>query len=137
MNSETKPRPEEESLRVQLAELNNRSRWYSSELWQVPFAYLGLSGVVIAQVADKASEYLSLVFLVSAVFGVFVIWHMSRLRSSEQRAIKHLQETEKALNLSETAQAGKGWKIFQVAVVVAVVAYAAAAIYLAACRTQH
>jgi hypothetical protein len=62
---------------------------------------------------------------------------MSRLRSSEQRAIKHLQETEKALNLSETAQAGKGWKIFQVAVVVAVVAYAAAAIYLAACRTQH
>lgn len=137
MNSEHKPQPNEESLRVQLAELNNRSRWYSSELWQVPFAYLGLSGVVVAQVADKASKYLSLIFFASAVFGAFVIWHMSRLRSSEQRAIKHLQETEKALNLSETAQAGKGPKIFQYAVVVAVLAYATAAIYIAACLTQH
>jgi len=120
-------RPSKESLHVQLTELNNRSRWYSSELWQVPFAYLGLSGLVIGQVADKASRYLSLAFGASAVFGIFVIVHMHRLRGSERRAVKNLQDTERALNLEVTARARKGPKILQVAVFLAVLAYAALA----------
>lgn len=113
-----------------MTELNNRSRWYSSELWQIPFAYLGVTGVVIAQLAEKANDYLGIGFAASAAFGVFVIIHTFRIRASEQRAITHLQETEAALHLPITAQTGHGRpKIFQVAVVVTVLAYAIAAVY--------
>jgi hypothetical protein len=33
--------PTQEALREQLKELNNRSRWYSGQLWYIPFAYFG------------------------------------------------------------------------------------------------
>jgi len=84
----------------------------------------------LAQLAAKASKFLGVGFAVSAGFGFFVIIHVFRIRASEQRAIGHLQETEAALHLPPTALTGQGRpKIFQIAVVVAVLGYAAAAVY--------
>ena len=119
-----------ESLRVQLAELNKRGRWYSSELWHVPFAYLTLSGILIAQIADKWEQYVPPALIVSGVFGVFVAEHMRRLRRSEQRAIQNLIDTEKALNLPVTAQTRMGWKVFQVLVLFTVLACFVTSVYL-------
>ena len=50
---------EPNTLRQQLQVLNERSRWYSAELWQIPFAYLGLTALVIAQIAtnEKTQVY--------------------------------------------------------------------------------
>ena len=126
-NSEPLP-PESESLLCQLTELNNRSRWYSSELWQIPFAYLGVTGVVIAQLAAKAETFLGVGFATSALFGVFVLIHVFRIRASEQLAILNLQDTERALRLPVTVKTRLGHpKIFQIALVVAVAGYAIAA----------
>lgn len=36
-----------DSLRVQLEQLNERSCWYSSQLWQAPFAFFGITAIVI------------------------------------------------------------------------------------------
>jgi hypothetical protein len=110
--------------------LNNRSRWYSSELWQIPFAYLGVTGVVITQLAEKTQAYLGIGFAASAALGVFVLIHVFRIRDSEQRAITHFQETEIALYLPVTVQTRSGRpKIFEIALIVAVVGYATAALY--------
>jgi hypothetical protein len=42
-------RPTNDTLRVQLVELNNRGRQYGGQIWQVPFAYVGIVGVVLAR----------------------------------------------------------------------------------------
>jgi hypothetical protein len=123
-------KPEADSLRVQLTEMNNRGRWYSSELWQVPFAFLGVTGLIITQVADKGIVFLGVAFGASALFGVFVLIHMFRIRTSEIRAIKHLQDTEEALHLPPTAKTRGGVKIFQVAMIVATAAYTLTAVGL-------
>jgi hypothetical protein len=123
-------KPEPESLRVQLTELNNRSRWYSAELWQIPFAYLGLTGLIIVQIADKTPRHLGLAFITAAVFGVFVIIHMFKIRKHEIRAVEDLQETEAKLNLKPTAKSSSGLKVFQIAVLLAVIAFAFTGLYL-------
>jgi len=128
-NNETK-KPEKESLRVQLTELNNRSRWYSKELWQIPFAYLGLTGLIIVQIAEKNLKHLKLAFISAATFGVFVIIHMFKIRKNETRAVKHLQETEVELNLPPTAKSSSGLMIFQIAVILVIIVYAFSGIYI-------
>ena len=84
----------------------------------------------VAKLEEMAirAEYLSLSLVSSAVFGLFVILHMARIRESEQRAIRNLQETETALRLTQTTRTGTGPKIFQYTVILSVVAYAVAAI---------
>jgi hypothetical protein len=122
--------PDPESLRVQLTELNNRSRWYSAELWQIPFAYLGLTGLIIVQIADKTPRHLGIAFITAALFGVFVIIHMFKIRKHETRAVEHLIETEAALHLPPTVKSSSGLKVFQIAILLAVIAFAFTGIYL-------
>lgn len=123
-------KPETESLQVQLTELNNRSRWYSAELWQIPFAYLGLTGLIIVQIANKKPEFLGYTLISAAVFGIFVIIHMCKIRKNEIRAVKHLQKTEAELYLSPTTKLGSGLKIFQITIILAVFVYAIFGLYL-------
>jgi len=42
-------------LRVQLTQLNELSRWYSSQLWQIPFAFLTLAAGILGIVIDKGA----------------------------------------------------------------------------------
>jgi len=122
--------PEMDSLRCQLTELNARSRWYSTEIWQIPFAYVGVTGLFIAQVASRGESYLGIAFAVSAGFGVFVVVHVFQIRHREQRAIQFLQSTEKALGLPVTVVSHPGrLKVFQIALVTTVAAYAVAAFF--------
>ncbi len=93
----------DESLIVQLAELNSRSRWYSSQLWQVPFAYLGISGFVIAGLPDNKS-ILALGLIAIGLFGICVLIHMHGMKDGERRAVQHLQKIEMELKLEPTAE---------------------------------
>ncbi|MBU4480558.1 hypothetical protein KKG48_03925 [Patescibacteria group bacterium] len=96
-------KPKVESLIAQLAELNSRSRWYSSQLWQVPFAYLGIAGVVLARLADKNSIF-GLGLIATGLFGIFVSIHMYGMQNGERRAVRNLQKIEKELKLEPTAE---------------------------------
>ena len=91
----------DESLIAQLAELNSRSRWYSSQLWQVPFAYLGITGVVIAGLVDKNS-ILVLGLIATGLFGICVLVHMYGMKDGERRAVQNLQKIERELKLEPT-----------------------------------
>ena len=50
--------PDPESLRAQLTELNIRSRTYTTQIWQVPFAYLGILSIAVVQAAGKLPSLL-------------------------------------------------------------------------------
>lgn len=92
------------SLRVQLTELNNRSRWYSSQLWQLPFAYLGVTGLLFGGVAGGGLFEWLILCLVVFLSGPFVIEHMANIADGERRAVKNLIAVEEKLGLPNTAQ---------------------------------
>ena len=108
-----------------LIELNNRTRWYSTEIWHVAFAFIGITAIAIGQVIDKKPDYLAYVFAASAVLGLFVVWHMTRLRRSEQRNIHNLARIEEELGLPKPNQAKTNPlpKPFQSAIILVVIFY--------------
>ena len=93
-----------ESWRIQLTELNNRSRWYSSQLWQLPFTYLAVTAIAIANLECQNRYIVGLSFLAAFVLGVFVSWHMKGILDGEKRAVEGLVEVEKKLALPLTAK---------------------------------
>ena len=45
-----------ETLRTQLEILNARSRWYASQMWHMPFAYFGITGVAVGMAGSSALD---------------------------------------------------------------------------------
>lgn len=128
-----KAEPEHDSLLAQFVELNSRSRWYSSQLWQVPFAYLGITGVTTAGLAYSDHKILlPFAFIVAGLFGICVFLHTVGMRDGERRAVENLKNVEKQLNLQLTAEYKPCLYVttLQAIVVIAFIAYFTAGIYL-------
>jgi len=106
---------------------------YSSELWQVPFAYFGVTGIGLAQIAARAPHLLSPTLLLAATFGFFVVVHMRRIRALEQRAVRRLRRIEMKLRIMERALGSSEPHIYQYAVGVLVAGYLIAAVLLVKC----
>lgn len=98
-------------LTVQLTELNNRLRWYTAQLWHIPFAYFGILVVALTQIKTNEPSYLSYIFLFIGFFGCFAFWHMCGLIYGVKRAVRELQVIEDDLNLRKTAQFRVGYMI--------------------------
>lgn len=97
-------RSHRQALQLQFRELNTRSRWYSSQLWQIPFAYLGVTGIVLGRLAGESRCQLSLGLLCSGIFGILVSVHIFGLMNGEKRAVTGLEEVESKLGLEPTAK---------------------------------
>lgn len=102
-----------DSLRVQLAELNARARAYTKQSWQVPFAYLGIIGVLLVQLAEKKTETLATtaIFIAGAIFGIAVIIHIAAMLEGVSRAVTNIQKVEHQLGLEQTAEYKPVWHI--------------------------
>jgi Flp pilus assembly protein TadB len=122
---EVKSEVSNESLRVQLAELNNRSRFYSGQIWQLPLAYLVAVGLVLAQLKDGV---LVIGFLAAGVLGVLLLIHLFGIDDGRRRATRHLQRLERELNLTQTAEEKRGYT----APLLATVALATVSFFVAA-----
>jgi hypothetical protein len=96
---------------VQLTELNNRDCHYTSQSWQVPFAYVSIVGVVLAQVADKKAEVVFIASACGAAFGLFVLIHLTSLANGIGRAVTNICGVERALQLDQTAEYRPEWYI--------------------------
>lgn len=78
-------------------ELNQRSRWYSSQLWYVPFAYIGIIGLGIEKLEklDNLPFPLgNLAYLMMAFFSLAVFVHVCSLKFYERRAVLEMQKLE-------------------------------------------
>ena len=90
----------QETLRAQLTELNQRSHWYSAQLWQLPFAYLGITGVALASLDSATPRKYAITCFAAGVLGLLVFIHMVAVRRLEKRAIGKLSDVEKELGLA-------------------------------------
>jgi len=106
-DNDNKANPEDETLRVQLVELNNRSRWYSSQLWQLPFAFLGVTGLSIATFIDKKPLFLALALFICSIFGLCICIHLRGILDGEKRAVQDLQDIENLLKLPKSTKLKK------------------------------
>jgi len=81
--------------RTQLSELNIRARAYASQLWQVPFAYLAIAGVLLTQLK---SSLLPLGLLI-CFFGILVLTHMFFVVRFHNKTVNGIIALEKAMGL--------------------------------------
>jgi hypothetical protein len=96
--------PTKDSLRIQLVELNNRSRMYATRFWQLPFAYLGLVGVALALVVKENLNDIKPVAAVFFFLGILVLWIMAGTYRAIERSVEQLLKVEEALHLPPTAK---------------------------------
>jgi hypothetical protein len=96
---------------TELTEFNERGRQYGAQLWHVPFAYVGIVGAVMSQVAaadDKGNYDVNLIFpalIASAVFGIVALLHMTTLLDGNRRAVANIQGIESFLGVPVDARA--------------------------------
>lgn len=83
-----------EKWKTKYEQLNQRSRWYSSALWHVPFTYLGLAGYGSVKIVDMDYPLNSFGFILLAIFSISVFVHLSHLKFYELRAVRSLQKLE-------------------------------------------
>ncbi len=99
-------KPESESLRTQLSELNERSRAYTTQLWQLPLGYLAAAGLVLAGTKGPA---LPVGLFAVGVAGLLVFFHLDAIDDGRRRAVEHIQRLEGQLNLTRTAEDRPGY----------------------------
>ena len=95
----------DENRRTQLSELNTRARAYASQLWQVPFAYLTIAGVLLLQLKDQFLHF-GLFFI--SVFGISVLVHMFYVVSYHNKTVQKIRTLEKEMGLHEATKAKPG-----------------------------
>jgi uncharacterized integral membrane protein len=110
-----------EELIAQLHELNDRSRMYNSQIWQVPFAYFGLTILVITTIMNNTNTYtfvFSLIFELS--LGVAVIIHMLGLQDGINRAVSNVKKVESKMGLENTVKYSKQtwWPLFIMVIII-------------------
>lgn len=75
-------------------QLNQRSRWYSSQLWYIPFAYLGIVGIGLEKILKLSYPLNSLGLVLFSIFSMSVFVHVSSIKFYERRTIRSMQEIE-------------------------------------------
>ena len=84
--------------KIKWEQLNQRSRWCSSQLWYVPFAYVGIVGFAFDKILSLPSPLNSLAFISVGILSLAVVVHIISLRFYELKAItimKKLGQEEK------------------------------------------
>ena len=75
-------------------QLSERSGRYSSQLWQVPFAYIGLVGIGIDKILKLASPMKSIALFILGMFSLSVLVHITSIKYYERRTVRNMQEIE-------------------------------------------
>jgi hypothetical protein len=109
-----------DSLRVQLGELNSRTRFYTQQLWQIPLAYLGVVGLTFSRI-PATTEWLWVTVLFTALIGVAVLFHMAHSMKRLRLGVANLQEVEGMLQLPGTRAHYTGGGIYPLLAIVWVV----------------
>lgn len=75
-------------------QLNQRSRLYSSQLWYIPFAYLGIVGIGLEKILQLSYPLNSLGLALFSIFSISVFVHVSSIKFYERRTVRSMQEIE-------------------------------------------
>lgn len=103
-----------EILQTYYIELNNRSRYYTSQFWYVPFAYLATVSLTISLIIKGDSlSYItnSKICYASGFCGIFVLYFMEYLLNRNQRAVRIMQILELHWGLPVSSRMTRNEKI--------------------------
>lgn len=92
--------PKETVLVAQLQQLNERSRWYATRTWQVPFIYIGLIGAV----SGWSTKPDSLTWAALLLAGVFSCGLLVQMQCAIRDVVAHIRCVERHLALRPTAE---------------------------------
>jgi hypothetical protein len=129
--------PTDDALLAQLKIVNERSGTYGRQFWQVPFAYIAASGVVVAQLVDKRPRLLAGALLAISVIGGFAVWHLLGLLGGAKRSFHATKDLERALDLPTDRtqwKPGHLWAWVILTALAAVAALVGAALLLCTCH---
>ena len=96
--------PSEDTFCSQLAQLNTRSRWYSAQNWHLPFAYIGVTSVLVGTITDKIPAVLPWASLFAGILGVVTLVHMCAIQDGIKRSVSAVQCVEQKLKMKQTAK---------------------------------
>lgn len=89
----------------QYEQLNERSRWYSSQLWYVPFAFIGILALGIDKLTALQEPLRSFAFIFLSLFSLAVYIHVTSLKFYERRCVLAMQRLEQPV----VSGAGAPW----------------------------
>lgn len=78
----------------QYEQLNQRTRWYTSQAWYVPFAFIGILAVGIEKINALSGSLRSFAFLMLSFFSLSVYVHVSSLKFYERKNVLAMQQLE-------------------------------------------
>lgn len=100
---------EENNQRLIYEQLNQRSRLYTNQKWQVPFAYVGVLGLSLKEFPHEPNSLQGFALILLGAFSFAVFVHLSVLRYYELRAVKCMQEIEKKFYGTSISRGGDPW----------------------------
>lgn len=82
-------------------QINQRSRWYSSQIWYIPFAFIGLTGIILGNIAKFDSPLKTTIYFILCFLSISVFVHVASLKYHERRSVSALKKLEsELLNIS-------------------------------------
>jgi len=75
-------------------QLNIRSRWYSSQLWYIPFAYIGIVGLSFEKISELKFPINTVIYFLFGIFSLAVFVHVSSIKYYERKAVHNMQDLE-------------------------------------------
>ena len=89
--------PTEGALLAQLKELNERSRTYARQFWQVPFAYVAASAVALVQIHETPALRIALLGIGGV--GIFTVWPLVGVYRAAANCFRAMKGIEAELHL--------------------------------------
>lgn len=102
-NQKSDSSPELSALIAQLPEINKRSQIYLSRFWQIPFAYLGGTLVIVSNLNYDSNnkKIVSFVLILSIIIGLLVLLHMYYIQKRNITATNNLILLEEKLKFNK------------------------------------
>ena len=87
---------ESEYLRVQWTELNQRSRWYTQQMWQGPFAFITVAVIAAYNLVKNGVPPVvgALGFFLLTILGLGVIVFLGSVSQGVNSSIRHMMRIE-------------------------------------------
>lgn len=82
------------------AQLNERSRKYSAQLWQLPFAYVGILALGVQHIDKLTGCLRACTFLFLGIFSIGIFVHVGSINYYELRSVRGMQKLEEETDLS-------------------------------------
>ncbi len=92
-----------------LRQLNERSRFYTRHIWQVPFAYIAVIAWAIEKVPLIQEQYRGPLMIGLGIFSLSVLVFVVHMKYYERRAVKALQDFEQEKGISGRAGGASPW----------------------------